>query len=79
MKEGALRKIFFPKAGASDKSRNDFLVEASIMGQFDHDNVLGLVGVVLEGPRVLILSEFMDKGSLDHYLEASRSFDSESD
>ena len=49
------------------------------MGQFDHDNVLGLVGVVLEGPRVLILSEFMDKGSLDHYLEASRSFDSESD
>ncbi|KAG7251937.1 hypothetical protein CRUP_019661, partial [Coryphaenoides rupestris] len=33
------------KAGFSDKQRRDFLSEASIMGQFDHPNIIRLEGV----------------------------------
>lgn len=34
------------KAGYTDKQRRDFLSEASIMGQFDHPNIIHLEGVV---------------------------------
>uniref|UniRef100_A0A4W5QSJ8 receptor protein-tyrosine kinase n=1 Tax=Hucho hucho TaxID=62062 RepID=A0A4W5QSJ8_9TELE len=34
------------KAGYADKQRRDFLSEASIMGQFDHPNIIRLEGVV---------------------------------
>ena len=34
------------KAGYTDKQRRDFLSEASIMGQFDHPNIIRLKGVV---------------------------------
>ncbi|KTF78654.1 hypothetical protein cypCar_00024621, partial [Cyprinus carpio] len=34
------------KAGYTDKQRRDFLSEASIMGQFDHPNIIRLEGVV---------------------------------
>ena len=30
------------KPGSSDKARSDFLTEASIMGQFEHPNVIFL-------------------------------------
>ena len=30
------------KPGSSEKARNDFLTEASIMGQFEHPNVIFL-------------------------------------
>ena len=30
------------KPGSSDKARTDFLTEASIMGQFEHPNVIFL-------------------------------------
>lgn len=34
------------KGGYTDKQRRDFLAEASIMGQFDHPNIIRLEGVV---------------------------------
>ena len=34
------------KQDATDKDRQDFLIEASIMGQFDDRNVIYLEGVV---------------------------------
>ena len=34
------------KPGSSEKNKIDFLMEASIMGQFDHPNVIRLIGVV---------------------------------
>lgn len=37
------------KVGYTDKQRRDFLCEASIMGQFDHPNVVHLEGVVTRG------------------------------
>ncbi|XP_076256187.1 eph receptor tyrosine kinase isoform X2 [Rhynchophorus ferrugineus] len=59
------------KAGSLDKSRNDFLTEASIMGQFDHPNVIFLQGVVTKSNPVMIITEYMENGSLDTFLRAN--------
>lgn len=52
----------------SDKARNDFLTEASIMGQFEHPNVIFLQGVVTKSNPVMIITEYMENGSLDTFL-----------
>ena len=39
-------RVFNLQQGSSEKNRDDFLFEASIMGQFDHMNVIRLEGVV---------------------------------
>uniref|UniRef100_A0A3Q4I1Z6 receptor protein-tyrosine kinase n=1 Tax=Neolamprologus brichardi TaxID=32507 RepID=A0A3Q4I1Z6_NEOBR len=57
------------KAGYSDKQRRDFLSEASIMGQFDHANIIRLEGVVTRCKPVMIITEFMENGSLDTFLK----------
>lgn len=50
------------KVGYTEKQRRDFLCEASIMGQFDHPNVVHLEGVVTRGrereTRFIVNSEF---------------------
>ncbi|XP_046877332.1 ephrin type-A receptor 7 isoform X2 [Hypomesus transpacificus] len=56
------------KVGYTDKQRRDFLCEASIMGQFDHPNVVHLEGVVTRGKPVMIVIEYMENGSLDGFL-----------
>lgn len=55
--------------GSSIKAKADFLTEASIMGQFDHENVIRLLGVVTKTEPVMILTEYMLNGSLDHFLK----------
>jgi Eph receptor B1 len=59
------------KAGASDKNRLDFLTEASIMGQFDDPNVIYLEGVVTRSNPIMIVTEYMENGSLDSFLRVS--------
>ncbi|XP_028307780.1 ephrin type-B receptor 2-like isoform X2 [Gouania willdenowi] len=56
------------KAGYTDRQRRDFLSEASIMGQFDHPNIIHLEGVVTRSSPVIIITEFMENGSLDSFL-----------
>ncbi|XP_078281468.1 ephrin type-B receptor 2 isoform X2 [Rhinoraja longicauda] len=56
------------KSGYTEKQRRDFLSEASIMGQFDHPNVIHLEGVVTKSNPVMIITEFMENGSLDSFL-----------
>uniref|UniRef100_A0A8C2PTY9 receptor protein-tyrosine kinase n=1 Tax=Cyprinus carpio TaxID=7962 RepID=A0A8C2PTY9_CYPCA len=56
------------KAGYTDKQRRDFLSEASIMGQFDHPNIIRLEGVVTKCKPVMIITEYMENGSLDAFL-----------
>ena len=56
---------------SSAKQRNDFLAEASIMGQFTHPNVVKLYGVVTVVEPVMIVMEFLENGSLYHYLRVS--------
>ncbi|XP_066492912.1 ephrin type-A receptor 8 isoform X2 [Tiliqua scincoides] len=56
------------KAGYTEKQRRDFLSEASIMAQFDHPNVIHLEGVVTKSKLVMIVTEYMENGSLDSFL-----------
>eukprot|EP00096_Caligus_rogercresseyi_P013568 TRINITY_DN61_c2_g1_i1.p1 TRINITY_DN61_c2_g1~~TRINITY_DN61_c2_g1_i1.p1 ORF type:complete len:1042 (-),score=344.49 TRINITY_DN61_c2_g1_i1:712-3837(-) len=59
------------KPGSSEKCRADFLTEASIMGQFEHPNVIFLQGVVTKTNPIMIITEFMENGSLDTFLRAN--------
>uniref|UniRef100_A0A3B3I8P4 receptor protein-tyrosine kinase n=1 Tax=Oryzias latipes TaxID=8090 RepID=A0A3B3I8P4_ORYLA len=60
------------KSGYTEKQRRDFLSEASIMGQFDHPNVIHLEGVVTKSSPVMIITEFMENGSLDTFLRGGK-------
>ena len=59
------------KPTSAEKPRLDFLTEASIMGQFDHPNVIYLQGVVTKTNPIMIITEFMEHGSLDAFLRAN--------
>ncbi|CAI9594789.1 unnamed protein product [Staurois parvus] len=56
------------RSGSGDKERGEFLSEASIMGQFDHPNVVRLEGAVTRSRPIMILTEYMENGALDAYL-----------
>lgn len=56
------------KCGSSEKNRCDFLTEASIMAQFHHENIICLEGVVTQTHPYMIITEFMENGSLDTFL-----------
>ncbi|XP_041427769.1 ephrin type-A receptor 8 isoform X2 [Xenopus laevis] len=58
------------KAGYSEKQRHDFLSEASIMAQFDHPNIIRLEGVVTRSKLTMIVTEYMENGSLDSFLKS---------
>lgn len=42
------------------------------MGQFDHENVIRLIGVVTRTEPIMILTEYMLYGSLDQFLRSNR-------
>uniref|UniRef100_A0A8C7I6W7 receptor protein-tyrosine kinase n=1 Tax=Oncorhynchus kisutch TaxID=8019 RepID=A0A8C7I6W7_ONCKI len=67
-KEGAVA-IKTLKPGYSEKQRQDFLSEASIMGQFSHQNIIRLEGVVTKFKHAMIVTEYMENGALDKYLK----------
>ncbi|XP_033097790.1 ephrin type-B receptor 1-B-like [Anneissia japonica] len=68
--DGYTRKVAVKmlKPGASEKDRTDFLMEASIMGQFDHPNVIKLMGVITKTRPAMIVTDFMENGALDSFL-----------
>uniref|UniRef100_A0A7N6F981 receptor protein-tyrosine kinase n=1 Tax=Anabas testudineus TaxID=64144 RepID=A0A7N6F981_ANATE len=57
------------KPGYTEKQRQDFLSEASIMGQFAHQNIIRLEGVVTKFKHAMIVTEYMENGALDRYLK----------
>ena len=59
------------KAQANERVKLDFLVEASIMSQFDHPNIVRLEGFVTKSEPPMIVTEYMEKGALDSYLRVS--------
>uniref|UniRef100_A0A914Q045 receptor protein-tyrosine kinase n=1 Tax=Panagrolaimus davidi TaxID=227884 RepID=A0A914Q045_9BILA len=68
---GAVAQVVAVKTllpGSSEKAKADFLTEASIMGQFDHENVIHLIGVVTKSEPVMIITEYMLNGALDKFL-----------
>uniref|UniRef100_A0AAY4EY77 receptor protein-tyrosine kinase n=1 Tax=Denticeps clupeoides TaxID=299321 RepID=A0AAY4EY77_9TELE len=56
------------KAGYTDKQRRDFLSEASIMGQFDHPNIIRLEGVVTKCKPVMIITDQESRSHSDSIL-----------
>ena len=56
----------------SESDRVKFLKEAAIMGQFVHNNVVQLHGVVTEEENMMIVLEYMPKGDLHNYLLKTR-------
>ena len=52
----------------SESDRVKFLREAAIMGQFVHNNVVQLHGVVTEEENMMIILEYMPKGDLQNHL-----------
>ncbi|XP_077169698.1 ephrin type-B receptor 4 [Paroedura picta] len=59
------------KGGYTEKQRREFLSEASIMGQFDHPNIIRLDGVITNSVPVMIITEFMENGALDSFLRSN--------
>ena len=57
----------------SESDRVKFLREAAIMGQFVHNNVVQLHGVVTEEENMMIVLEYIPKGDLHGYLSSIRS------
>lgn len=60
--------------GVFDQIQVDKIMEESIkMKNFDHPNVLSLVGVCLDaGPAPYVVMPYMANGSLLHYLKKER-------
>jgi len=56
-----------------ESDRVKFLREAAIMGQFLHNNVVQLYGVVTEEENMMIVLEYMPKGDLRTFLLKKRS------
>ena len=52
----------------SESDRVKFLREAAIMGQFVHNNVVQLHGIVTEEENMMIVLEYMPKGDLQNHL-----------
>ncbi|XP_065196571.1 ephrin type-B receptor 1-B-like [Sycon ciliatum] len=59
------------KSGADHNVKKDFLMEACILGQFQCPNIIALMGICSKDRTrpAMILTEFMENGSLDHYLQ----------
>ncbi|XP_075062264.1 ephrin type-B receptor 4 [Mixophyes fleayi] len=56
------------KGGYTERLRREFLSEASIMGQFQHPNIIHLEGVITNNCPVMIITEYMENGALDSFL-----------
>lgn len=63
----ALKKL---RSAGDTNQKEAFLREASIMAQLQHENVIGLIGVVTAGEPLIIVLQFANLGSLDNFLRA---------
>jgi serine/threonine protein kinase len=57
------------KGDYSETDKMELLSEAALTAQFQHDNVIRLVGVVTSGAPILVVLEFCEHGSLLSYLK----------
>ncbi|KAI4590092.1 hypothetical protein MJG53_001141 [Ovis ammon polii x Ovis aries] len=66
------------KGGHMDRQRRDFLREASIMGQFDHPNIIRLEGVVTKNKRKAA-GEPIKEGDNDYFTCITKAYEMLSD
>ena len=57
------------RGGANPQDTENFLMEASVMRQFNNHHVVQLYGIVSKVEPIMIIMEFMKNGSLEHYLK----------
>jgi len=67
-KESAVVAIKVLKEGANDQTKKDFFREAVLMHEFNHPNILKLLGVCIEEEPLCMLFEYMELGDLNGYL-----------
>ena len=60
------------KTGVGMRAQLDFLEEGQILQGFDHPSIISLAGVVTKHRPMMILTEFMEHGSLDEYLKQAQ-------
>ena len=53
------------KETPGQQARDAFMREAAITAQFDHPNVVGLIGVVTKNDPVLLVLQYCERGALD--------------
>ena len=56
------------KEGSNNDARSNFVHEAQLVNQFDHPNILKLLGVCFDREPFYIIFEYMDLGDLNKYL-----------
>lgn len=66
--EETLVAVKMLKEDASDDLQADFEREASLMAEFDHPNIVKLLGICAIGKPMCLLFEYMTKGDLNDYL-----------
>ncbi|XP_025110820.1 muscle, skeletal receptor tyrosine protein kinase-like isoform X1 [Pomacea canaliculata] len=66
--ESTLIAVKMLKEDASEDLQADFEREASLMVEFDHPNIVRLLGVCAVGKPMCLLFEFMSKGDLNEFL-----------
>lgn len=58
------------KSNPTDDDVKEFMAEAALMAQFDHPNILRLVGVAATGETLMLVTELATRGSLDKFLQS---------
>ena len=57
------------KTDPSDKDVKSFLAEGALMAQFNHPNIIRLIGISASAESIQLVTELAAKGSLQHYLQ----------
>lgn len=65
----AIKKL---KDNASPDEKRDFLQEAKLLANFDHPNIVHLIGICLDRGSTLIVMELMLGGDLIRYMQENR-------
>ena len=60
--------IKYLKEGSNSDARDNFIQEAVVVNQFDHPNILKLLGVCFDQEPYFITFEYMELGDLNRYL-----------
>ena len=59
------------KEGSNSDAKEDFIQEAKVVNQFDHPNILKLLGVCFDCEPFYIIFEYMNLGDLNSYLRSN--------
>lgn len=63
-----LRKVAVKVMKETDEAIRSFTTEACLMTTLRHKNLVQFFGIVIDGPSICLVTEFMEKGSLSEYL-----------